>query len=304
MPLEGPEKKRAQLKRPTAGAGVEKPAPARAATSEGGAPDERLFIASLEKGLKVLETFPDMTSELGLQEIAAATGLGKSAVQRLVYTLHHLRYLRRDPGTRKYRLSSKVFLRGYTLARTSDLVREAHGQLVRINRECGDTCVLAILEGPEIVILSSVQGRHIDSLNVAVGMRFPASATSSGLALLAWLPPEEAKLTLDGAAGTPSDDALGHRLDGLAAEFATVRAQGFCITEDKIAAGHLSVSVPVFNASGYPVAAVNVSTLKHLYTAPEARRALTDLVVGAGKVVSARLGYSSNSGEPKGGGRS
>lgn len=289
-----PEKKKAQVKRPAVGPGAQTRSAARAAATEGEAPDERLFIASLEKGLKVLETFPDMTSELGLQELAAATGLGKSAVQRLVYTLHHLRYLRRDPATRKYRLSSKVFLRGYTLARASDLVQEAHGQLVRINRECGDTCVLAILEGPEIVILSSVHGRHIDSLNVAVGMRFPATTASSGLVLLAWLPPEETKLILNEAAKTLNDGALRHWIDDLAAEFVTIRAQGFCITEDKIAAGHLSISVPVFDASGYPVAAVNVSTLKHLYSSPEARRALAELVIGAGKLVSARLGYASN----------
>lgn len=269
-------------------------ASARRTASESEGPDERLFIASLEKGLKVLETFADMTSELGLQEIAAATGLGKSAVQRLVYTLLHLGYLRRYPATRKYRLSSKVFLRGYTLARASDLVQEAHSQLVRVNHECGDTCVLAMMEGGEIVILSSVQGRHIDSLNVAVGMRFPVDSASSGLVLLAWLPLEEAKLALQESSDAAGQNTSTSRLEVLAEAFSAVRTHGYCMTENAIAAGHLSVSAPVFDAAGHAVAALNVSTFTERYADQKARQALIAMVLGAAEAVSARLGYSAS----------
>lgn len=157
------------------------PVPDHGLAPERSEPDERLFIASLEKGLRVLEAFSDATTELGLQDIAMATGLGKSAVQRLVYTLFQLDYLRRDPTTRKYRLSPKAFVRGYVLASTSKLAQEAHASLVVVNNKCGDTCALTILEGAEIVILSSILGRHINSLNVTVGMRFPPIRSPRGV---------------------------------------------------------------------------------------------------------------------------
>jgi IclR family pca regulon transcriptional regulator len=244
-------------------------------------PDERLFIASLEKGLRVLEAFSDATTELGLQDIAMATGLGKSAVQRLVYTLFQLDYLRRDPTTRKYRLSPKAFVRGYVLASTSKLAQEAHASLVVVNNKCGDTCALTILEGAEIVILSSILGRHIDSLNVTVGMRFPAHSVSSGRVLAAWLPREEARLV------------LGERLESLADDLAAIRRQGFYVAEDTNVPGHLSISAPVFDARGHAVATVNISTLKRRYPAVEMYQGLIELVVDAARDISMRLGHVS-----------
>ena len=74
--------------------------------------DERLYIASLEKGLKILETMSGPSSMLSLGEIAEATGYGKSAVQRFVYTLVQLGYLRKDASGRRYRLTAKLYLMG------------------------------------------------------------------------------------------------------------------------------------------------------------------------------------------------
>ncbi|MFT4068314.1 IclR family transcriptional regulator [Paraburkholderia sp.] len=257
---------------------------------EGTERDERLFISSLEKGLKVLEAFEDMTTELGLQQIADAAGQGKSGAQRLVYTLLQLGYLRRNPVTRKYRLSSKVFLRGYALVQTSDLVREAHDELVSINKECGDTCVLAMLEGAEIVVLSSIPGRHIDSLNVTVGMRFPANLATSGLMLLAWLSPEEVKSALD--LDSSQDDDAARKFSALQAELASIREQRVCVTKDALMPGNLSISAPVFDAAGRAIAAINVSTPKDRYPSADAIHNLSAIIVAGAEAVSARLGYT------------
>ncbi len=50
--------------------------------------DPRLFVASVEKALRVLGVFDREHPRLTLAEIAARTALGRSATQRFVYTLH------------------------------------------------------------------------------------------------------------------------------------------------------------------------------------------------------------------------
>jgi len=47
-----------------------------------------LYVGSLAKGLRLLRAFDESHTELSLVELAARSGLDKSAVQRLANTLH------------------------------------------------------------------------------------------------------------------------------------------------------------------------------------------------------------------------
>src|SRR5688572_23729816 len=62
--------------------------------------DPRLFVGSVEKGMRVLRAFYNQSTPLSLTEVAERTGLGRSAAQRFIYTLKALGYLRQDPKTR------------------------------------------------------------------------------------------------------------------------------------------------------------------------------------------------------------
>ena len=70
--------------------------------------DERLFVASVEKAMRVLEIFGKNATELSMAQIVARTGLGRSATQRFVYTLCQLGYLRRSASAPLYSLSTKL----------------------------------------------------------------------------------------------------------------------------------------------------------------------------------------------------
>ena len=71
--------------------------------------DERLFVASVAKAMRILETFDKDAGSLGLSDIALRTGLGRSATQRFIYTLERLGYLDRDEASKRYMLSKKVY---------------------------------------------------------------------------------------------------------------------------------------------------------------------------------------------------
>lgn len=245
-----------------------------------GALDERLYIASLEKGLKILEAMAASSAMLSLGEIAEATGYGKSAVQRFVYTLVQLGYLRKDESGRRYRLTAKLYLMGSRSTATAALVHDAERQLISLNDRSGETTALSIAEGMNIVVLAAIPGHHINALNVQAGMRFPLLSSSSGLAMAAnWEADELARVLPK----SPKEaNALRKRLEG-------VRKDGFCVTENSIVTGHVSISAAVLDASGSAVAAVNISTLAVRYSVKRAQTELAPLTVAAARAVSAEL---------------
>lgn len=70
--------------------------------------DERLYVASVEKAMRVLSSFGPERPWMSLAEIAVASGIGRSAAQRFACTLLRLGYLQRDPVTRQYGLAVRL----------------------------------------------------------------------------------------------------------------------------------------------------------------------------------------------------
>ena len=58
--------------------------------------DKRDWIAGLEKGLSVLECFDSEHPRMTASEVAARTGIARTAARRYLLTLQHLGYLQSD----------------------------------------------------------------------------------------------------------------------------------------------------------------------------------------------------------------
>ncbi|MFC7554935.1 helix-turn-helix domain-containing protein [Pseudoroseomonas wenyumeiae] len=60
--------------------------------------DDRLFLQSVERAMRVLEAFGQQARPLSLTDLATASGLDKGAAQRIAHTLQVLGYLERGAG--------------------------------------------------------------------------------------------------------------------------------------------------------------------------------------------------------------
>ena len=97
------------------------------------------------------------------------------------------------------------------------------------------------------------------SVGISIGTRFPAYATSMGRVLLAYLPPDELERHLNQAELKPLTDRTIVKIDQLEQELARVRAQGWCMVDQELEIGLRSIAVPLSDASGRVIAAINVS---------------------------------------------
>jgi IclR family pca regulon transcriptional regulator len=257
---------------------------------DGDGVDERLFVASVEKAMKILETYSRDVRSLSISDIAARTGIGRSATQRFIYTLERLGYLRRDPVTKQYALAPKVFGFAHSALSANSALDNAFHALTQLGEKTRETVSWVELDGDSIVILGNVPSSHLTSINLPVGTRFPAVTSSSGQCILAYGAPSHIEQMFNRADSSALDRLGRISTEQFLALLEQVKKSGYAITEKSPEQGSLSVSAPIFDYVGRPIAAINLSTLTTRFTREQARKTLVPLVVEAAKVASSFVG--------------
>ena len=235
------------------------------------------FVGGFAKGLRVIEAFGAATPRHAIADVARATGLDRATVRRCLLTLTELGYA--DYDGKFFTLTPRILRLGhsYLLATPLPLLLQPHlDQLAEI---VGQSASASVLDGDEIVYIARAAQKRVMSINLMPGSRLPVWCASMGRVLLAALSDEEMRLRLAAAeieALTPY--TLTDR-GALAAEVARVRAQGYAIIDQELEIGLCSISVPVFNAGGKVVAALNIgASSAHVPAAELATRFLPALV--------------------------
>ncbi|WP_427891963.1 IclR family transcriptional regulator domain-containing protein [Kribbella sp. GL6] len=223
-------------------------------TGEG---NERDYVQSIERGFAVLLAFDADRPNPTLAEVAAATGLSRPAVRRILLTLQRLGYVA-AAGTR-WTLTPRVLTIGQHYAATHTFVETAQPHLLRLAEATQESASLAELDGTDVVYVARVQVRRILSIQIDVGSRVPAHATSMGRVLTAWADAPVVDAVIAGGlqrlAAHTITDATAFR-DALH----KVRQDGYAVVESELEDGLLSASVPVHAPDGGVLAALAYST--------------------------------------------
>ncbi|MBX4171394.1 transcriptional regulator, IclR family [Rhodococcus pyridinivorans] len=257
-----------------------------------GPSNDRDFIQSIERGFAVLHAFDDKDPNPSLAELAAKTDLSRPAVRRILLTLQKLGYVT-SHGTR-WSLTPRVLSIGRHYTESHTLVDSALPKLVEIAEHANESASLGVLDGTEVVYAARVPVRRIMSINVSVGTRIPAYATSMGRALLAWSPREIVDRVLEETEFVRFTSATIDNPDDLRAELAHVRNRGYAITSAELEEGLITIAAPVFDPSGYAVGVLACSTSTGRHTLDSFRDLATKRVVNCAERLSSELGYHHN----------
>jgi IclR family pca regulon transcriptional regulator len=251
--------------------------------------NDRDFIQSLERGLSVLLAFDDRHTRPTLAELATETGLSRPAVRRILLTLQRLGYVRAD-GSR-WVLTPRVLTIGQRYFASNALVEIAQPYLLSLAEETQESASLATLDGGEVVYIARVPVRRIMSINVAVGTRVPAHATSMGQVLLAWQDRAAIDTHLDGTELARYTDRTITTREELLDALGQVRTLGYSIVDQELETGLISASVPIRDHTGQVVAALASSTSSGRSDAECLRRNVVPLLLKAAGEMSAELGH-------------
>nr|WP_240778078.1 IclR family transcriptional regulator C-terminal domain-containing protein [Nonomuraea basaltis] len=212
------------------------------------------YLQSLARGLAVLVALGAVSGGSTLADAARATGQPRATVRRAIQTLERLGYVAAEGA--RFVLLPKVLELGYAhlSGRAFRTVVQPH--LADLVARVHESASVAVLSGDDIVYLARVPTERIMSVDITVGTRFPAYATSMGRVLLADQPEER----LDNI--TPRRLSR-HTVTTTAELKAAVRraaADGYALVDQELEEGVRSLAVPIRDRAGRVVAAVNVAT--------------------------------------------
>lgn len=252
--------------------------------------DRGTGLSSVRNAARLLCAFTAADRDLGVSELAARLGLGKSTIHRLLSTLALEGLIERDASTGRYRLGLKLYELGSIAGDHLDLHEVVAGPIDDLRNRTGETVHVAILDGPEVVYIARRESPHTLRLFGRVGHRNHAHCTSTGKLLLAFLPvPELADILdrFDLPAHTPrtiTDRAV------LEAELEAIRRRGWADNISESEMGVHSVAAPIREVNGRVVAAISVAGPSARFT-PEVMRLVTIDTVRIADAISARLGW-------------
>lgn len=215
------------------------------------------FVESLARGLTVLTAFGEGRAELTLTAVAEATGLPRATARRALITLEHLGYV--ATRGKDHQLTPQVLALGFAPLSRLTLAQIAEPHLTALVAQVHDSASLAVLAGDDIQYTARVATPRIMSVNITVGTRLPASATSMGRVLLAGLPADERAARLARADPQPMTRHTATSPAELSALLERTSHEGHALVDEELEEGLRSIAVPVHDRAGQVVAAVNVS---------------------------------------------
>ncbi|MEW9898323.1 IclR family transcriptional regulator [Chitinivorax sp. PXF-14] len=206
-------------------------------------PDDRQFVTALARGLDILRCFTVGDRALSNGDIARRTGLPKSTVSRLTYTLTQLGYLHPAQGN-GYRIGPSVLSLGYVAA-SSLRIRELVRPLMQDLADYSNALVsLAARDRLDMIYLENCRSRSSVTLRLDVGMHMPIATTSIGRAFLAGLPNTERSYIMEKLKARAGDRWQEQEI-GIRAAMEDYARRGFCLSIGEWKRDVNSVAVPL-----------------------------------------------------------
>lgn len=253
----------------------------------------RDHIQSIERGFAVLLAFDEELPEPTMGEIATRTGLSRPAVRRIVLTLHTLGYLAQH-GSR-WRLTPRVLSIGQHFAATHGIVEVAQPHMHRLTELTHESASLSQLDDTAVVYIGRVHVRRIMGMNIDIGTRLPAHATSMGRVLLAWAEAPVVDRVVDEGLPRLTEHTVTDpiRFRDLLHQ---VRTDGFAVVDSELEDGFISAAVPVRDAGGHVAAALAHSTSRLRSSASNVREQAVPTLLEIATAIEADLHRLASSG--------
>jgi IclR family pca regulon transcriptional regulator len=156
-------------------------------------------------------------------------------------------------------------------------------------REVQESCSAAVLDATDVVYVLRVPVQKIMRINLGVGSRLPAWCTSMGRLLLADLPDEQVRERL---AASQIEPLTKHTLtdpDAIFAKVAQARRQGWCLVNQELEEGLISIAAPITDRAGRMVAALNISGQANRTSAKVMQESMLPALLAASRQISGLL---------------
>ncbi|MFV8572303.1 IclR family transcriptional regulator domain-containing protein [Marinobacter sp. SBS5] len=218
---------------------------------------DKEFMSTFARGLQLIRSFGTDTPSMTLSAVAEKNQLSRAAARRFLLTLQKLGYVSLED--KKFRLTAKVLELGYSYLASLDFSDTITPFMEEVTYQLGESCSALVLDGLDIVYVARIPRRGLIPLNLQIGARLPAYATSGGRVLMSALANQELEDLLQKThfekltAYTKGPDELRQELE-------KIRTNGYAIVDQELELGMRALAVPVLDRRGQARFALNSSS--------------------------------------------
>jgi IclR family pca regulon transcriptional regulator len=245
------------------------------------------FVESLDRGLRLLQSFGERAAPMTLSEIAVAAALPRATARRILFTLQHAGYVASDG--KQFALTPHVLTLAGAYLRSNPIAAVLQPVLDHIAVAAQEISSLAVLDGDDVVFIARGSPTRILSGGVDIGYRLPSFCTAVGRAILGRLDDGALKARLAAMKRevlTPQTVTDPKRL--LAAIVAD-RTRGYSLVDREAEPHFRSIAVPVRRYDGVIVGAINIGAHVDRISAEEMIKRFLPLLREGASSVKARL---------------
>ena len=145
---------------------------------------------SLRRAVQTLDVLARSERDLSIRELAEATAVSKSAVQRILASLVETGLAAQDPTSRRYGLGPRTLVLGTAYQKRIDLRSVALPHLTRLRDLTGETVGLSVRVGDELLHVDQVESGSELRRSFELGRPLPLWCGAPSRVFLADLPVE------------------------------------------------------------------------------------------------------------------
>ncbi len=211
---------------------------------------------AIARAFAILRCFTDAQPQLSLADVVQATKLNKATAYRMLAALEKEGLVARYAEGELYRLGPEAIALGGRALRATSLHSASHGELELLAQLSGESATVETLVESEVFILNEVMSPRLLGAMPSIGTRWAVHATSTGKAMLAYLPAAEQEQFLRRPLARFTPQTL--TAAALRAELLQIRRQGYATVGDELEIGYAAVAAPILDHQGRAVAAICV----------------------------------------------
>ncbi|WP_163399653.1 MULTISPECIES: IclR family transcriptional regulator [Flavobacterium] len=247
-------------------------------------------VPNLERGLLIIELLAVHPKGLTLAEIIQSLDITKSSAFRITNTLIFKNYLQKNETTKKISLSRKMLTLGISSMNEQSIVELSIDIMRALRDELKESVMLGVVLGQRGTILEQVSSSYPVKLFVEQGTQFYLHSSVGGKSILSFMPEEESLALINSLDFKKFTNNTIIDKERFTKQLEEVRKLGYAIDNGEDIQGIHCIGAPIFNESGYPVAALWI-TAPHGRLPHEDFEAKGKIVANYALEISLKLGY-------------
>jgi DNA-binding IclR family transcriptional regulator len=213
---------------------------------------------SLAKAVRMLKLFSAQEPRLSLGEISTRLEMPKSTTHTILRSLVAEGLIEKVNGD-AYALGTGILALSQSVRVNVEIRDRAAPHVRALADSAGESVYLTYLEGDSILYLYAVESSRRLVARTAVGDRMPMHCTGVGKAILAHLPPEEARSILLRFGMPRVTEHTITDLEEFMVHLAETKARGYSFDNQENEIGNFCIGAPIYDARGRVIGGCSVA---------------------------------------------